>query len=569
MKNISFKDRYVLEFHKPWAQEEVELALCLSMQVLKDNSILADIRIVSAVSLHDFITQCFPSIINSQRNMHYKNELFASLKLLYKEIYADFLTNHYTRANYDRELYNHQKRAISQMLHRKYNLLSFAPGLGKSIASATISKILKIKKTIIICPTIVKWNWFHDLTNKWGYDKLLWTILDRNKSKCIRAFNERFIVINYEMVVKHFDYITRDDVGHIIIDECQAIKNTKTNKNKGVSRLVKHFPEARVTLLSGTPMTNRVNDLFAYLKLTDHPLGKNYAKFIRSYAIRGGTKIIGAKNIDDLRVKMSNFMIRKKAEECLDLPDLTINKYYIDYEDVRGDYEELLNELYQNKKEYDNSNTRESKFEVKSKMNGNIHSLNRLLATGKVNKITHLIDKLLDNGRDVIVFSGYEDPLTALEKHYSDRCVKIDGSVGSYERSKRINKFTDDPSCNLFLGNFKAAGVGINLVNSRDVIFMNFPFTPDDLEQSYKRAHRIGQEQKVNVYYTICKDTIDEHIFNMVADKSDDINDILDKGKDGVVHYKKIPNMLINQLIKDHEIKKGIVTTNDKFQSVN
>lgn len=440
-----------------------------------------------------------------------------------------------------------------------------------TITSATLSKVLRIPRTIVICPAGVKWSWFHDMTDDWGYDKLMWTILDAKKSKSIYAFQERFVVINYEMINKHFDHLTKFNAGHIIIDECQKIKNTKTKNYKAVQKLVKHFPKARVTLLSGTPITNRVDDLFAYFKLCGHPLGANYLKFLRDYTItdsvRGGTRVMGAKNVDELRLKISNFMIRKRTEECLDLPDLLIKKYHFEMGDIKGKYEEKMKELYATKQELDNAEGVKAKNQVKTKIKANIHTLNRLLATSKVRNVIPLIDQLVENGRDVIVFSGYRDPIFDLERHYGEQCVKVIGGMDAHEKNAAIQKFVKDKSCNVFLGNFKAAGVGINLVNSRDVIFLNFPFTPDDLEQPYKRAHRIGQEHNVNVYYTIVKESIDEHIFSMIVGKTKDINSILDEGKDGVVHYNQIPNELFNRLIADYEVKNNI--KQEGFASVN
>jgi len=556
MQNILFKDKYTLQLNKFWSDKEVDIANCIGM-IRDGNIILADTRVTSPASLKDFLILCFPTLMFSESNKFFKERLFAQLNSVYKEIFQDFIGNYYSKAKYDRELFKHQKQALSLMIHRQYNLLSFEQGLGKTVTSATLSKILSVPRTIIICPAGIKWNWYHDMTDDWGYDKMLWTILDSKKSKSVYAFNERFIVVNYEMINKHFDHLTKYNTGHIIIDECQKIKNQKTSIFKAVNKLVKFFPKARVTLLSGTPITNRVNDVFSYFKLCNHPLGHNYSSFIKQYTItssgRGGEKVVGAKNTDELRLKISNFMIRKKAEECLDLPDLIIKKYHFDMGDIKGEYEEHMRELYESKKELDAASNQQERSATQMKIKGNIHTLNRLLATSKIHNVIPLIDNLIENGRDVIVFSGYRAPILQLEEHYGNSCVKVIGGMDAHEKDKAIQRFTKNPNCNIFLGNFKAAGVGINLVNARDVIFLNFPFTPDDLEQPYKRAHRIGQKENVNVYYTIVKDSIDEHIFNMIVDKTKDINSILDEGKDGVVHYNQIPNELFNKLVEDYE----------------
>lgn len=563
MRNIEFTDKFTLQFSKPWSDHERDVAACIGMSI-KQDLISADTRVISPHALKDFVMFAFPTIMMSESDRYFKESLFNQLRVVYKEIYQDFKTNYLVKANYDRELFKHQKHSMSLMIHRKYNLLSFEQGLGKTITSATLSKILGISRTIVICPASVKWNWFHDMTDEWGYDKYLWTILDAKKSKCVYAFEERFVVVNYESIQKHFDHLTKFKCKHIIIDECQKIKNTKTRNYKMVDSLVKHFPDARVTLLSGTPITNRVNDIFSYFKLCGHPLGDNYKAFLRRYTItqsgRGGEKVVGAKNIDELRLKISNFMIRKRTEECIDLPDLLIKKYFFEMGDIKGEYEEFIEELYGYKKELEQAVGTKEKQQIKIKIKGNIHTLNRILSTSKVNNVIPLIDGLIENGRDVIVFSGYTQPILDLENHYGDSCVKVVGGMDADKKNVAVQKFIKNPNCTLFLGNFKAAGMGINLVNSRDVIFMNFPFTPDDLEQPYKRAHRIGQKENVNVYYTIVKDSIDEHIFEMIVGKTKDINSIMDEGKSGVVHYNQIPDDLFNRLIAGYEKKKGIET---------
>ena len=404
------------------------------------------------------------------------------------------------------------------------------------------------------------------------FDPLYWSILDANTHKFFFEFIERFVVINYEMVEKYWEHLTKSEVGHIIIDEVHLAKNHNTRRYKGVARLIEEFPKARVTMLSGTPITNRVNDLFAYFKMSNHPLGRNHSAFMNRYVLKSDGfrgKIIGAKNMEELTMRQSNFMIRKKAEECLDLPALTINKYYLDETEITDEYMQVLEEMYQNKMAMNEAKESKNIQQLEGAISANVHSLNRILATAKSARIIELIDRIRAEGRKVIVFSTYKSALKVLEEHYGFVCVKIDGTVDSHKRSLLIDKFKNDPKCQVFLGQNKAAGVGINLVNSSDVIFMNFPFTPDDLEQPLKRAHRIGQTMPVNGYYTIVKGSIDEHIYNIIVDKSQDINNILDKGKKGVVNYGNLMNKVFKNLLDDYADatgKKRIET--GKFEKV-
>lgn len=561
--NITVQGYNALIKKNSFTADEIETADCLGFVYDQDRTITVDLRKTAAQSLFDYLNRFSYEFMTQPYFAKQKELAFSQIRSVYNEVYQHFLTNYYPKLGYKRDLYKHQKQALCLMMYRQYNLLSFDMGLGKTITSGSMSKMFSVPRTIIIGPALVKWNWYRDMTDDWGYNPLYWTILDSRKAKCLRAFRERFVVCNYETIPKFWDELTRSEVGHIIIDECHYVKSSRARRTKEVAKLLKRFPKARVTMLSGTPVTNRVNDLFSYLKLVHHPLGKNHKEFLERYTktkvTRGIQKVSGSKNIDDLRLKVSNFIIRKKTEECIDLPDLIIKNYYFEFEDIKGEYEETLSQLYKTNEEYEVAETEQEKREIKFKARTNIHTLNRIVACAKVPQIIKLIDSLHEAGRKAIVFSSYTHPLELIEDHYRKKCVRIDGSVDSHSRDQLIEKFKHDPGVHVFVGNVKAAGVGINLVNANDVIFTNFPFTPDDLEQPYKRSHRIGQKNKVNVYYTIAERTIDEHIYGMIVDKSRDINFLIDGvGKKGVVDYSALPNMLFNSLIKDYKKTHGI-----------
>ena len=552
-----------------WSEDDKFSAHCIGLVEDGDRSFIGDVKYVWPEALSKFLFECF-TFLYAEKESARKKQIFDTLKKMYVTHRNWIKSEYLSKTDYERELYKHQQNAITEMIHKRFNFLSFDMGLGKTITSATISKIMRIKRTIIIAPAGVKWNWFHDMTDDWGFNPIYWTILDSKKNKCIKAFLERFVVINYEMIDKHWDHLIKSEVGHIIIDECHLIKNHKTGRYKSVEKLVRHFSKARVTLLSGTPITNRVNDLFAYFKLAKHPLGKNNTYFLNRYTAKitgfKGDKIVGAKNIEELSMRQSNFMIRKKTEECIDLPDLIVNKYYIDESEITDEYKRTLADMYQNRMKAAEGSDDIQQLE---NLTENVHSLNRILATSKARKIIELIDNIRSQGRKVIVFATYKAALAALEEHYGFGCVKITGDVNAHKRSTLINRFLKDPECQVFLGNVKAAGVGINLVNASDVIFMNFPFTPDDIEQPQKRAHRIGQKRAVNVYYTIVKNSIDEHIYSLIVDKSTDINNVLDKGKKGVVHYGAVENRVFNKLINQYAKDHGLETIDEtKFTEV-
>ena len=556
MAKIEVIDKTRIMFSKLyWSSEELFLASCYNMVDNGEGCLIADVRTTKKSALSFFIKTCFPQHYHSPTFKVYRDKLFPQIKAMYNEMYKDFMVTYYPKLKFPegRDLFKHQKKTLAESIHNKTNLWALEMGLGKTLTAASLSAITQAKRTVIICPTLVKWNWFEDMTRYWGYNPMYWSIIDAKKSKSIRAFQEKFVVLNFEQVHKNLDYLLSDVVSHIVIDESHAYKNLNSGRSKALIELIKGSNDPRLTFLTGTPITNRVNDLYSYLKLARHPLGLRSQKYFEDqYTIKVGArggKIIGAKNLDDLKGKIDNFMIRLRSEDCLDLPPMMITNYFFEADELTEEYSKELENLREKKKRYDLLHEAE-KHKMNTEIKNNIHTLNRLVSTSKVTNISKLIDSLVEEGEKVVVFCSYKDPINELEKIYKKSCVKIDGSVVAHTRQELINRFKEKDDCTVFLGNMSAAGIGINLVNAKHVIMMNFPFTPDKIEQAQKRLHRPGQTSTVNVYYTIAKGTIDEHIFNLMSEKSDDINKVIDGENDNIVSYGSLPMMLFRKLIE-------------------
>ena len=288
------------------------------------------------------------------------------------------------------------------------------------------------------------------------------------------------------------------------------------------------------------------------------------------YAVKNGTKIIGTKNIDDLKLKISNFMIRLKSDDVLELPRLSIHKTYFNIGELNDDYNKVLNELQGIRDEYDKAEEDKKKeFNLKTKIRQSISSLSRITSMSKIPQVVQWVNSMVEQNEKVIIFSSWRGVLEELEKCFgASNCVRVDGSVESKKRQELVNKFNDEKSgVDIFLGQVKAAGVGINLVSSRTVVLMDVPISPDLIEQPIKRSHRSGQKRPVNAYFTFAKGTIDERLYSLIQEKAGDINAIIDADtKKGVVKYDEIPEMLFKELTVNHSnttsdvsIKQGMV----------
>lgn len=522
-----------------WFEEELDISKSLGF-TFERGVLYANLMKTSRSSLFNFMQYCFPSFVKSDVFEEERKIIYSSLKERYKKnLYPYFkLIN---QLPFNTKLYRHQVNAICEMLASRHSLLAFEQGLGKSITTIAVTEILRKQnddfQTLIVCPAICKWNWHNELT-KWGVDKSEITVYDSKEKNTIMATNEHYLIINYDMLKRFLGELQIRSIDHIVLDEAHYIKNCKSQRHKNIAKIVQAC-KAKISFLTGTPIWNKPDDLFAYLKLSNHPLGANYRQYIDRYTTNymnqwGGVQIVKGKNLFELSVKISNFMIRKLKADCTDLPDKVYTKYYFDFLDYTEEYSSKINKIVD---------------EGNEGIDGSIHTLNIIATKSKIKNIIELTENIIYNNKKAVVFTSYNEPRQLLEEHFGDSAVSVYGGMASDKRQAHIDKFTNDESCKVFIGNMQAAGIGINLHVSSDVVFCNFPLTVSELQQAIDRLHRIGQKEKVNIYYTICKGSVDESIYDMIIRKSEDISKAIDKGKE-TIKFENIYDQLIKDAIK-------------------
>lgn len=546
MTDIKFSDRYTLSLTKnTWTEKEIFLAKCLNFNI--NNLVIeVDLKTTAIKALVEFLKYAFQHIMTEDNYSVYKKELATNIKERYDELKSDFEKTCLSKVPYANRLRPVQVQSLFEMAYKRFNLLSFFMGGGKTITSATVSYMMQVKTTLVVCPVSAKWSIFRDLTEKWGYNPLYFTILDTKSSKTIQAFRERFVLVNYDILDKHMDYILNLEVGHIIFDEFHHAKNINTGKFKNCKTIVDKFSSARVTMLTGTPIRNRVNDLFSPFKISGNILGDNYQGFLKTFTNSAFNKktmqnrVMGGKNLDFLSMAISNLMIRKTASEMqLGLPKKKITKYIIKDAEYKEEYNKIIDEMMLG--------------ESNMSLNGSLHSLNRLVSMAKINcspGIFDLIDDILSQGDKVAVYSFYKECIFAIEERYKGRSVAIHGGIPSTKRDSLQHRFHNDPECTVFIGQHIAAGEIIDLTCAHNLIVCDIPMTPSELDQVYSRIHRPPQKLDVHVYLPIAEDSIDEDLYKLIAGKSVDINTTIDNGDKTVVNYKNIDEELFKKLIK-------------------
>ena len=423
--------------------------------------------------------------------------------------------------NYDkysnRPPLEHQKEAIQKLVENKKFILADDMGLGKTTSTIIAALEANSKKVLIICPATLKINWKREIENY--SDKSIYIAEGKNFNT-----DADYVIINYDIIKNFHDPKKKDNseilkanFDLVIVDEAHYIKNGQAQRTKLINDLVKTVD--RLWLLTGTPMTSRPMDYFNLLSLVDSPVSKNWM----AYAIRycqgyqfnvGGRKvwnITGASNLDELRERTAATILRRLKENVLDLPDKIITPVYLrlkskNYEEVMGEYYDWYD------KNPDESKSLTVQFSKLTKVR-------QIIADEKISQTIEIAENIIEQDKKVIIFCNFTDSLNKIIEHFGKSAVKLDGSMSKPERQRSVDEFQDNPKVKVFVGNIKAAGVGITLTSAEAVIMNDLSFLPSDHAQAEDRAYRYGQKNNVLVYYPIFENTIEGVIYDILNNK--------------------------------------------------
>jgi len=444
--------------------------------------------------------------------------------------------------------FKHQEEGIEFLLKNPKCVLADDMGLGKTYQSIVAALECEAERVLIVCPASLKINWMREVQNFCDDVSIIngkhWD-------------PSRFTIINYD-ILKNFhtieergktyeDWELRREIVEfnpdlIILDEAHFIKNHKSIRGKILKDLSKRFTPDRIWLLTGTPIANRPMDYYNLLSIIDSPVARNWVHYARTYCEgmrfkKGGRYIWvtkGASNLEELNDKTKRTILRRKKEEVLDLPDKLITPVYLELQNVDG-YKNVWGE-YLKQRKIDGKKGNPARDLVEMTL------LRTFIAMETLPYTIEKTEEAIELNKKTIIFCNFNDEMDELIRYFGEKCVCVRGGMNDNQKQFAVDRFQEDDKCMVFIGQIKAAGVGLTLTSAEIVIMNSLDWVPGNHEQAEDRAYRIGQNKTVNIYYMLIDDTIDTLVWDILNEKKKVIGTIM--GEDDIINefIKKIEN---------------------------
>lgn len=415
-------------------------------------------------------------------------------------------------------------------------ILADEMGLGKTIQTIAFLLSNKDKKSIVITPTALIYNWKNELekfapTLKVG---LLHAAKSERGKILDNIDNYDVILTTYTTYKNDIDKYKNINFDYCIIDEAQNIKNPDAIITKAIKNV-----NAKVRFaLTGTPIENNLMELWSIFDFIMPGYLYNKSKF-KSIFVNNDKNIIELKNL------IKPFILRRTKKEVItELPDKIEQKIIIDLEkEHKRAYKGYVNLITRKIKENNQDNI--TVFSYLTKLRQLCLSPELMVKNyqGKNSKLDVLINIINDSSDEkILVFSQFTKVLEVIGKRLNEENISysyLDGKTSAKDRVKLVEEFNTNNN-KVFLISLKAGGTGLNLTSANIVVHFDPWWNPAVEDQASDRAHRIGQKNVVNVIKLIAKGTAEERVINLQETKKELIEDVINGNLDNSSTLKNL-----------------------------
>ena len=439
-------------------------------------------------------------------------------------------------------LYPYQQDGMLHLAFGERSLLADDMGLGKTVEAIGACELLRqtrnIERVLVVCPVSLKAEWEEQISK---FTRLPARTIWGPRAARLKMYREPsfFYLSNYEQIrsdIKEINQIMAPDV--VILDEAQRIKNWQTKTAKAVKQLSSLY----AFVLTGTPLENRIDEIYSIVEFLDPQVFGPLFRFNREfYELDEKGRPAGYKNLEELHRRIRPVMLRRRKDEVEDqLPERTVNNYFVGMEaEQRVRYEEYSERVARLMAITKRRSLTKEEFEMLQKW---LACMRMLCDTPfildqdcricpKLPELASILEDVVSsNGTKALVFSEWERMLFLvrdLAKEMGLRFAWHTGSVPQQKRREQIRMFKDDPDCPLFLST-DSGSLGLNLQEASTVINLDLPWNPAKLEQRIARAWRKYQTRSVSIINLVCENSIEHRMLGMLAQKQELADGVLD-----------------------------------------
>lgn len=446
------------------------------------------------------------------------------------------------------ELLPYQRAGVSYAANARRSFIADEMGLGKTIqAISTVEYVMDSYPAVVVCPPSLVLNWAAEW-NKWFPDRKVATVTNR------KDFPDKG---SYDVVVVGYSNISHWEkklIGHrsYIFDESHYCKTPAAQRTKAAVKMAKSAPKEGIVLcLTGTPVTNRPNEYASQLEILGRlkefgGLWGFYRRYCAAYQDSFGQwNISGHSHLDELndRLRGTCYIRRTKDQVLSELPPVIHSKLLVEgsaaiMKEYKKAEQDILLYIAERARELAIEQGKPSygaAIHAMIKAEANEHLvrlsvLRRISAKAKMAAVTEWIDARIENGKKVVVAAHHREIVDELARKYGNLRIQGGMAVEEVEDNKRRFQNESVESAPVMVLSIQAAKTGHTLTAAEECLFVELPWTPADVDQTYSRLHRIGQKGSVTSTYMLTSGTIDEEIYDLIANKRSVVDAAVDGG---------------------------------------
>jgi SNF2 family DNA or RNA helicase len=441
----------------------------------------------------------------------------------------------------------YQKAGVAYASQAKRCFIADEMGLGKTLQAIATLEAVGSYPAVIMCPPNLVLNWKNEYKKWLPKRKVVVVTAGKGMKEDFPADGTYDVLVVGYSNITHWESQLKGNRAYVL-DESHYCKTLTAKRTKSAKKIVASAkPNAIVLLLTGTPVTNRPAEYVAQLDI----LGKIkdfggtwgfYRRYCAAFQDKWGQwHLDGASNLEELNEKLRSvcYIRRTKSQVLTELPPIFHQELLVpgasapmlEYRKAEADIVEFLVErakqIAVELGQSPHSAAVRARMKAESAQNLiRLSVLRRLAAKAKMETINEWVEQRTSDGAKVVIAAHHRDVVDELANRFGGLKIQGGMSVEDVETAKK--KFQEDSSATVMVLSIQAAKTGHTLTASQEILFVELPWTPADIDQTYSRLHRMGQRGSVTATYALCAGTIDEEIYSLIASKRNVVNSAVD-----------------------------------------